>query len=100
MKTPKTLMQEIEAHHTIDILLYNEIERRSTPFKPEMLLEFGFVKGDSHETRNIYTNGNIIIFVEILIVRIRDGLGDFTFPLWKTIDEFESDLSRVLGAIK
>lgn len=114
MKQPLTWMQEIREHNDFaDIDFINDMmNRRDTPFKPEILLEYGF---KPNEESNFFDKGEyylndqelVIEFMEEREVKIYKSYDNnisknfcFTSPLWKTIDEMESDLSRVMESLK
>jgi hypothetical protein len=103
MKQPMTLMQEIE-----DILgsdpeflakpLNRIILRRSQPFTPEILADYGFQLKEDKYGYPVYENGDIKL--DFVINGCASFNDRFELPIWKTIDEFENDLSRVLEALK
>lgn len=115
MKTPKILMQEIEeTYEQINVgansfipkydsnELHAILNRRLKPFIPEILSEYGFTFHD------LYFKRENNVYIEIsggakywdIDLYINDKKERFTFPLWKTIDEFENDMARVLESLK
>lgn len=103
MKIPKTLMQAVEElniYQKTGFTINDLILRRSQPFTPKILEEYGFKESDRmpDEKNQIYEKDRL--FIEIgYYFEYKRGYTVFTFPAPKTIDDFENDLARVMETI-
>jgi hypothetical protein len=108
MKNLKPLIQEIDkAQDQLDNMfqfqrwLAKEIKRRSQPFTPEVLVDYGFKFTPSNRNYLIEINGRYFsIRIDKRMVKIQESIDQFYFPLWKTIDDFENDLAKVMEDLK
>jgi hypothetical protein len=100
IKQPITFMQEVENYFTAGgDKLSDIIDRRSQPFMPEILKDYGFSM--SIDERYFLNDTELVLnMFEVKIYLNYLGRCDFTFPLWKTIDEMENDLARVMESLK